>query len=170
MSNAVAVLKKFGIKPYSSVTAAITQVGLAINESGSPLDEANRIIVSLGGAPVSKTVQADIIAKALIEQAVVNGNKYIPASAVSIAEAKYQRIVETMPYVFAGSDQDTRVVQAQKTTSKRGGDKKERALEIYNREKGKAGSDVAKIIAAELEISYANAYYYVSRVFAKYKK
>ena len=130
---------------------------------------ANKIIVSLGGQPVSKTIRADVIAKALIEQAVIFGNSYNPEKASTIAEAKFSKIEATMPYVFAGSD-DSRVVNTKvEVKEKRGGDKKERALEIYNREKGKNGTEIAKMIAEEIDITFANAYYYVSRVFGKYK-
>jgi len=50
--------------------------------------------------------------------------------------------------------------------SKRGSDdKKARALEIFEANRGKKASDVAKLIQVELGITFANAYYYVSRVF-----
>ena len=169
MLDTVYTLNKMGLKPGMSVNRAINKVGLDISESRDPLSTANRIIVSLGGQPVGKTIRADVIAKALIEQAVLCGSNYKAENALIIAEAKFSKIEATMPYVFAGSD-DSRVVNAKvEVKEKRGGDKKERALEIYNREKGKNGTEIAKMIAEEIDITFANAYYYVSRVFGKYK-
>lgn len=169
MLDTVYTLNKMGLKPGMSVNRAINKVGLDISESRDPLSTANRIIVSLGGQPVGKTIRADVIAKALIEQAVLCGSNYKAENALVIAEAKFSKIEATMPYVFAGSD-DSRVVNTKvEVKEKRGGDKKERALEIYNREKGKNGTEIAKMIAEEIDITFANAYYYVSRVFGKYK-
>ena len=51
--------------------------------------------------------------------------------------------------------------------SERGGDKKVRARVVFDREQGKSSGQIAKVISTELGISYANAYYYVSRVFNK---
>jgi hypothetical protein len=169
MIDAVQALGKMGLAPGMSVTRAISKIGLDISESSSPLEAANRIITLFGGSPVSKPVQADIIAKAMVEHAIMNSEYYQADDAVVIALEKYRKIEKTMPYVFAGSTESLTpsrngVVKEVKTN-----DVKARALEIYNREKGKGGTEIAKVIAAELNISFANAYYYVGRVFAKYK-
>lgn len=163
MLDPVYTLNKLGLKPGMSVTRAITLIGLDINDSSSPLHAANKIITSLGGEPQAKPIQADIIAKALIEQAVIFGESYNAEKAMTAAKTKYDKIEKTMPYVFAGSEEQVGGTTEVKST--RGGDKKVRALEIFNREKGKSNGDIAKIIAAELEITYANAYYYITRVF-----
>lgn len=169
MTNAVKALEKIGLTPGMSVTRAISKIGLDISESPSPLEAANKIITMFGGSPVSKPVQADIIAKAMVEHAIMNSEYYMADEAVVIALEKYRKIEKTMPYVFAGSTESLTpsrngVVKEVKTN-----DIKAQALEIYNREKGKSGTDIAKVIAAELNITFANAYYYVGRVFAKYK-
>jgi hypothetical protein len=170
MIDATAALKKVGLAPGMSVTRAISKIGLDITESSNQLEAANRIIAMFGGTPVSKPVQADIIAKSLVEYAVVNSEYYQPDEAMVIALAKYHKIEKTMPYVFAGSTESQTPPRNGVVKEKKTNDVKTLALEIYNREKGKSGTDIAKIISTELDITFANAYYYVGRVFAKYKK
>lgn len=46
-------------------------------------------------------------------------------------------------------------------------DKKAAALRLFEANSDKNSGQVARIIAAELEITYANAYYYVTRVFKR---
>lgn len=169
MIDAVYALNKMGLEPRMSVSRAIIKVGMDIADSGDPLRASNKIIVALGAKPYSKPIQAEIIAKALIEQAVLFGENYDAEKALDIALAKYDKIERTMPYVFAGTE-ESKTPSNVEPKAKRGGDKKDRALEIYNREAGKSGTEIAKIIAAEIDITYANAYYYVSRVFAKFKQ
>lgn len=166
MLDSVYVLDRLGLAPGMSVTRAITEIGNRINESSDQLSEANRIIVSLGSKPVGAFVVADIIAKTLVEQAVLLGNRYEPESATVFANAKVEKIKQTLPYVFVNSEEQT-VSSNQPQSSGSAGDKKARAYEIFVREKGKTKGEVATIIANEIDITYANAYYYVSRVFGK---
>lgn len=44
-------------------------------------------------------------------------------------------------------------------------DKKEAARRIFDANRDKGNGEIAKLISSELEITYANAYYYVTRVF-----
>jgi len=177
MIDAVYVLEKMGLKPGMSVSRAITSVGMKINDSSDQLKAANRIIVSLGAKPVSNAVMADIYAKALIEQAVLLGVNYEAEAASAVASAKYLKIEQTMPYVFAGSGESTTPVYGTPIASgtkkpKQTNDKKTQALEIFNRETGKGltNSVIAQTIATELDITLSNAQYYVNRVFARYSK
>jgi hypothetical protein len=178
MIDAVYVLGKMGLKPGMSVSRAITAVGIAINDSSDQLKAANRIIVSLGAKPVSNTIMADIFAKALVEQAVVQGASYDADDAFEVANAKYLKIERTMPFVFAGSGESTTPVYGTPVGNggtkkpKQTNDKKTQALEIFNREtsKGLPNSTIAQTIATELEITLSNAQYYVNRVFVKYSK
>lgn len=170
MIDAVYVLNKLGIEyePGMSVTRALTQVGTLINEGTQRnVTIANRIIQSLGGTPEEHPTAADIVAKALVEQAVLSGKSYSPEAAVKVAQEKLAKIRTTMPYAFAVAvERDGQLLPARaKKISNRGGDKKQRARVIFEREAGKAAGAIAKIIAAEIDITYANAYYYVSRVF-----
>lgn len=169
MIDSVYVLGKLGLKPGMSVTRAITSIGMRISDSTDQLKAANKIIISLGAKPVSNVAVADVIAKALVEQAVLNGEKYNPEEALVIATAKYDKIMRTMPYVFVTDN------NGNPTTGKKGAttnDKKTAALEIFNRESGKGltNTAIAEIIATELDITVSNAQYYVTRVFAKYSK
>lgn len=160
--DAVYVLNKLGLEPGMSVTRALTQVGFRINESSQhSTTVANKIIKSLGGSPETNPVSADIIAKALIEQAVLSGSSYDYTAANKVAQEKLAKIKLTMPYAFAATAEPIRA----KKMSTRGGDKKERARVIFDRESGKTPGEIARVIASELSITYANAYYYVSRVF-----
>jgi hypothetical protein len=160
--DAVYVLNKLGLEPGMSVTRALTQVGFRINESSQhSTTVANKIIKSLGGEPETNPVSADIIAKALVEQAVLSGSFYDPTAAIKVAQEKLAKIKLTMPYAFAATAEPIRA----KKMSTRGGDKKERARVIFDRESGKTPGEIARVIASELSITYANAYYYVSRVF-----
>ena len=169
MIDSVYVLNKLGFQPGMSVSRAINKLGLDFNECTDPLIAANKVITSFGGQPSSMPIQADIIAKAMVEQAILTGSEYDPEQAFKIALEKFAKIERTMPYVFAGSTEDKSPTTRTEVKESRGGDKKVRALEIFNREKGKSSGEIAQAIAAELDITYANAYYYVSRVFAKYK-
>ena len=45
--------------------------------------------------------------------------------------------------------------------------KKQAALQIFEANKDKGNGQIAKLISTELEITYANAYYYVTRVFVR---
>lgn len=168
MIDAVYVLNKLGLEPGMSVTRALTQVGYIINEGAQRnVTAANKIIKSLGGELESHPIAADIVAKALIEQAVLSGASYDVESARKVAQEKLAKIRLTMPYAFAqASEKESHQASARaRKTSTRGGDKKERARAIFDRECGKPVGAIAKIIATEIDITYANAYYYVSRVF-----
>ena len=169
MIDSVYVLSKLGLRPGMSVSRAITAIGMRIDDSTDQLKAANKIIISLGAKPVSNAALADVMAKALVEQAVVHGAEYVAEDAIAIATQKYNKIMQTMPYVFCTDD------AGNPTSGKKGkatNDKKTQALEIFNRETGKGltNTAIAEIIATELEISLANAQYYVTRVFAKYSK
>lgn len=53
----------------------------------------------------------------------------------------------------------------QSASAGRSNDKKAAALRVFEANRGKGQGEIARLIAAELEITYANAYYYVTRVF-----
>ena len=46
-------------------------------------------------------------------------------------------------------------------------DKKDAALKLFEANKDKGNGAIATLISKELEITYANAYYYVTRVFKR---
>ena len=166
MSSIANLYKKLNLEQGMSVTRALTAAGDFFATFSNPAKGPNGIIQMLGGKPLSNAVEADIVAKALIEQAVVLGEQFELQAAMVIAQAKLTKIRATMPYAFAGADTPVVAEKAAKR-SERGGDKKVRARVVFDREQGKSSGQIAKIISTELGISYANAYYYVSRVFNK---
>ena len=169
MIDPVYVLSKMGLRPGMSVTRAITKIGMEIDDSSDQLKAANKIIISLGAKPVSNVAMANVIAKALVEQAVVHGEAYVPEDAIVVANGKFDKLMAHMPYAFSTDNAgNPSLGKAGKATN----DKKAQALEIFNRETGKklTNSAIAEIIAKELDISLANAQYYVNRVFKAYSK
>jgi hypothetical protein len=168
--NAKQVLKTYGIKE-GSVVRAIQQVGEDIGLSSDPLSYANSIISDLGGTDQYDLASARIIAKALVEQAMTQ-EEYDRPEAVVIADTKLDKIRKTMPYVFAESEAAADQISSTTTSrvkikSVKTNDKKPKAKAIFDANKDKTNGEIAQMIAAELEITYANAYYYVSRVFKR---
>lgn len=165
--NGKQVLKQYGIKT-DSVVKAIQQVGEDIGLSSDPLSYANSIISDLGGSDQYDLASARIIAKALVEQAIIQPD-YDRPEAIAVADSKLEKIKKTMPYVFnpdevASSTSTTRVKAIKSTKSN---DKKDRAKAIFDANKDKTNGEIAQMIASDLNITYANAYYYVSRVFKR---
>lgn len=165
MVNVHYAYTRLEIKQGMSVTRALTATGQFFASFSNPAVGPNKVIIWLGGNPIKNPVEADIVAKALVEQAVILGpDSYKPEPALQIAQQKLAKIRLTMPYAFASADAVVEPKPASKRSS-RGGDKKEMARVIFEREKGKTNGEIARIISQELHITYANAYYYVSRVF-----
>lgn len=78
----------------------------------------------------------------------------VPASA---APSKGKRVAKASRPEGADSEQSA--------SAGRSNDKKAAALRVFEANRGKGQGEIARLIAAELEITYANAYYYVTRVF-----
>jgi hypothetical protein len=76
------------------------------------------------------------------------------------AAAEAMDTVEQAQEVAKEKTVKTKAVKAPKVN-----DKKEAARRIFDANQGKGNGEIAKLISAELEITYANAYYYVTRVF-----
>jgi hypothetical protein len=161
MVNIQGVFKKYDINPNGSINRAIQNVSLAISEASDPFITSNQIISALGCKPVRDTIDAAIIAKCLIEQAILQREDYIPEFALTKANEKLANMKVNHPYCFVMKESTVEAT----ATSKRGGDKKAKALEIFEANRDKKHSDIAKLIQMELGITFANAYYYVSRVF-----
>jgi hypothetical protein len=166
MVDVQSVFKKYGINPKSSINRTIQDISAKISEASDPLVYSNRIISQLGGVANVDFVEAPIIAKSLIEQAVIHANDYDPVAAQVVANQKLEKIKQSMPYIFNMKEKSVEATASNTTTTtKRGGDKKAKALAIFEANRDKSPSDVAKLIQVELGITFANAYYYVSRVF-----
>lgn len=159
MMDVQSVFKKYDIDPNASVIRAVQKVGDRITDAPDPSAMSNQIIKQLGGKYVVGTVDATIIAKALMEQAIINKANYNPEAALVVAEGKLSIMKIKHPYMFVMKESEMEAV------AKPVNDKKARALAIFEANRDKKPSDVAKLIQVELGITFANAYYYVSRVF-----
>ena len=169
------LFKDLKINPVGSVHRAIQDVGTVLDNSSNRLNAANKLIVRLGASPVSNERQAEVIAKGLVEQAFINGGLYNAEDAIKVVNDKYIKLLGDMPYLYALNESQYNNATGEsdsqpRTTSGRAkkgdnNDKKAAALDIFLKHKGKKAGEVAQIIADELSITYANAYYYVSRVF-----
>lgn len=71
-----------------------------------------------------------------------------------------QQIVETINSVTSAKSNPTKI-----SSTKDG--KKSAALKLFEENSDKGNGEIARLIAKELEITYANAYYYVTRVFKR---
>lgn len=164
---------------------AIQHVSKMLKNSRDPLSTANRIITAFGCTAVSDPTQAALIAKGLAEQLALKGLAYDPIAAMQNVAARVIKIEKTMPWVFTGVTATPTLALPTGSTinktkaagPKRGGNKKEIALAIYNEEIAKTprptDSEIARKIEEETKdrgddsMSFANAFYYVTRVFQK---
>jgi hypothetical protein len=165
MVDVQSVFKKYKIDPSRSINRVIQDVSTNISESSDPLVYSNHIINQLGCRPFLNSHDAAIIAKCLIQSAVLKGKEYNADQALVEAETKLANLRENHPYLFVMKESSNMEATATTSTTKRGGDKKAKALAIFEANRDKKASDVAKLIQVELGITFANAYYYVSRVF-----
>jgi hypothetical protein len=165
MVDVQSVFKKYNINPNGSIHRSIEGIGTDISESSDPLVKSNQIICKLGGTAIGNSTEASITAKCMVEQAILftlQGRTFDPKQAMEHAAIKIADMKVKYPYFFVMEESSMDAVMK----SKRGSDdKKARALEIFEANRGKKASDVAKLIQVELGITFANAYYYVSRVF-----
>ena len=138
----------------------------------------NRLIKDLGCTPIDHPVDAETFAKVLIEQVILNGEDYDPATAASVAAIKVAKIRDRMPELYTNTEVEVvgdtpeelkfKSPKKVKRAGKSGAnDKKSAAYKIYVENESKPAGDIARLIASELNITYANAHYYVSRVFKK---
>ena len=176
--NVQAVLKEFDIDPRKGVTRAVQFVGQNIKESSDPIGYANAVITSLGGVDQYDFPSARIMAKALVERA-VSGNTYVPEEAVKYAEEKIEKLRNDVKTAFLfvessmSADPDTGEQKPAKQKGRKstvmsdGKSKKESAMAICKANSSLENAALAGMIQKELNITYANAYYYASRVFKR---
>lgn len=173
--DAIAVLKSLGISMERSVFRAIMRVTQLLDESTSRLNTANRIIMRLGCSPQKDDKHAELIAKALVEQAWRSGSVYDPVQAIQIAQQKYEKLFRENHFIFVGTTQEpvdpetgeSRMIQkrAKKSNDTEAPNDKEIAIrDIYTRLKGTMSNNaIAKQIASELDLTVANVSYYITR-------
>lgn len=157
--TALELLRKNDIPLDQTVHHAIARTGDVIDNSSYPLEKANFLIKQLGGQEVDNIVIARLIAKSLIEQVYIQKADYKGELAIVVARSKVEKIISNSPYIMQISEP----APAQAPVS----DKKTAACAIFNRMQGSTSGEIAKVIQSELNITYANARYYVDRVFKK---
>lgn len=158
-------VKTYKVDP-NSVIRSVQTIGSKVIESSDPLHTANHIIMNLGGSPLTDPIDARIMAQALTEQLLVQKDAYDTLKAVSIATEKLNRVKVEMPFIYATKESNVNTATADgKRASRKSNDKKAKAFEIFEQNRDKKESDVAKLIQTQLGITFANAYYYVNRVF-----
>ena len=169
--NVTTVLKQYNIEPSTSVNAAIRDVGLMIDGRPNRLEAANEIITALGAPAATKERTAIVLAKGLIEQAMIYGSEYKVEDAMTVVAGKYMKLVDDLPGVYSIKKGAKSLANGESSTtgraSRSNNDKKAKALEIFEANKSLGNSDIARLISKELEISFANSYYYITRVFKR---
>ena len=154
--TALELLRKNDIPYNQTVHHAIARTGDVIDNAGHPLEKANFLIKQLGGQEVDNIVIAKLMAKSLIEQVYINKDDYDSQLAIPVAKAKVDKSIKGSPYIMQTSEPVSTAPVS---------DKKAAARAIFDRMQGSTSGQIAKAIQNELKITYANAYYYVSRVF-----
>lgn len=161
-------LKKFDIDPKAGKQRAIQAIGEMIQTAPDPLSMANSVIVELGGAEVLDFPTARITAKALVEQAIEAGDTFNPEAAQAYATEKVAKLRGQQPEVFTKTAADAAAAPKKRgRPATNGGDLKKKALEICEANKSLTNGEIAQLVQKQLEITYSNAYYYVSRVFKR---
>jgi len=177
--NITPILKEIGIDPSLGQHRAVYDIGKHVYESKDFGSAANKIIMSLGGERIPDDRRAVYFSQALIEQAVINPIDFDPVSANAAASARCEKLFKDLPWLIAKSENPRPTNKPKTNTTTKSGaprakrsdpknnDKKAKAKAIFDLHKDKSNGEIAKIIEKELEITYANAYYYTSRVFKR---
>lgn len=173
--NVTPILEEIGIKPELGPHRAVYDTGRIVYDSSNYGSAANKIITSLGGKSIPDDRRAVYFSQALVEQAVMNPIDFDPIKANAAATDRCEKLFKDLPWLIAKSE---KVKPAKEVITKSGkpraersnpkdNQKKELAKAIFDSNKDKSNGEIAKLIQAELNITYANAYYYTSRVFKR---
>lgn len=157
VGNIPGFFERFGVRMDGSPTRMLLTIGDRIREASDPLGYANGLIAQLGGLPVTSTnfTVVDMTAKHIILHAFNNPLGYDPQLAQAGATAYVNLKQKDHPWMFTTGE-----TKVNSTTSETN-DKKTRALQIYTECKDMPVKHVCERIMKELDITYANAYYYV---------
>ena len=161
------IFQKYKLGHHKSPTKLIQAIGDIITESRTELKVSNMMIRDFGGDPVLNPGESRIIAKTYFEHALRDGSAFDLELANKAAKERIIKLRRSFSCLFLDNldengnpperkqrEQDPEVVA-----------RKNAAEKIYNANKEKTATEIAKLIEAELNITFANAYYYVSRVF-----
>lgn len=167
--NVSTVLSGLNIDATDSINRVIKDVGIQIDLKPDRLAAANEIITALGAPAATKERTAIVLAKGLVEQAIIKGEEYKVEDAMTVVAGKYMKLVDELPGVYSIKKGAKSLANGETTTRapRKNNDKKAAALVIFEANLSLGNSDIAKKIAAELDITFANAYYYVTRVFKR---
>lgn len=127
-------------KPTSSLVATDGTKVLEVDKSTKPAAKAKKAKAPATTAPVAPAT------------AVAGTEK---AKAKEPAKAKTETKKSTKPAVKEAKEENAKKLKAKK---------------IFDKNTSKSAGEIAGMIAKELEITYSNAYYYVTRVFGKKSK
>jgi len=164
--NAVATLEKMDINVGGSISRALTQFNMLAEQSGNRHSFCNRLIVELGGKTSDKPSVANVIALTFIEQVMKQDGEFDVDAANEAAADKVAQLAAKHPSIFVeGGEIVVQQPVVKKKVARTGNPKKEQARLIFEREAGQQQCEIAKIMAKEMKITFANAYYYVTRVF-----
>lgn len=163
--NVEKVLEKAGVSKKLGVQRAVQATGDKIMNAADPLAVANSIVVGLGGKAQEDFPTARIMAKTMVAEA-VDSPVFVPEQAAKNATAKVAKLKETSKYLFEGANADATPKKRGRPATN-GGDLKKKALEICEANKSLTNGEIAQMIQKQLDITYSNAYYYVSRVFKR---
>ena len=170
----VALIESLGIDPDGSPNRAMTVVGEYIDQSHDRQLAANTILMGLTGRRESTVIEADLVARYLVRRVMEDKEAFDRESAYTWARHKAQELLKKRPELLhfnePEADPNAPTTTASGRANRSNNQKKAAAEVIYNDMIGKPAGEIASAIAKELDISYANAYYYVSRVFGKEKK
>lgn len=174
MMETVKILKNLGIDPNAGAIRAIQRVGDDLRDASDPLSCANSIITALGGKDEIDFPTARLVAKHLVSDAVQNPATFKAELSMQKAKDKIEKLNSDPRNAFMFTD-TTQPVQHQVASGspapvkgrKSAVGKKDRALKMCEENSSLDNGAIAQLISKELSITYANAYYYVSRVWKR---
>jgi hypothetical protein len=140
-----------------------------VRASSNQLNFCNKFLKEFGCSSYENRVDAEIAAKAVIERVLMQQDEFNTADAMDHARSRIAQLRERMPELWASSEIEEIVDgKVKRTTVKKGrkSDVKEKAREIYEANKQRDKKDIILLMSKELNITKANASYYVSRVFS----
>lgn len=165
-------LTKFGVRSTDGMFEAVQHVREYIEQGGSIEERHNRantVIERLGGVSEVVPDVARVVAKYMVGQ-------FMQKHPIDqdLARKKTESLLGPNAYLWREEliEQSTRPVlqtYTPKTTRRKGKNntKAAAALEICKENSTLSNAELAKMIAKQLKITYANAYYYASRVFKR---
>jgi hypothetical protein len=153
------VIEKYGIPMDQTVYHAIWKVDSILDSSSNIQKTIDDIIDSFGIATRLQLIEGRIFVKGLVEYVYLFRDTYSPVDANAYGLAKVDKVQRDMPYLLSRP----RVLIDKR--AKISGNKKARIKDIIDCNPTLTTGELTKIITKDLNITHANAYYYLKRVF-----